>query len=94
METCVKCKKTYTILLVKWKILMLETLFIIIKKCIPHPKHDQQYVHLVGEGKTQVGWVVLIRRIVRKCVKVNNVSPKRSPCHVPYLDEMLMKYLC
>jgi hypothetical protein len=40
---------------------MLETLFIIIKKCIPHPKHDQQYVHLVGEGKTQVGWVVLIR---------------------------------
>ncbi len=51
-------------------------------------------MHLVNEEKTQVRWVVLMKRIVQKYVKVNNAPPKRSPCHVPYLDEMTMKYLC
>jgi hypothetical protein len=49
---------------------------------------------LVTERKTEVGCVVLIKQIVWICVKMNNASPKRSLCHVPYLNEMTMKYFC
>jgi hypothetical protein len=51
-------------------------------------------VSLVSEGKTQVRWAIIIERRVKKCVKVNNVPPKGSPCHVLVLDEMIMKSSC
>jgi hypothetical protein len=47
--------------LTMWKVLMLQTPPVIIKKWVPHLKHDQQYVYHQQMKETQVEWVVVVR---------------------------------
>jgi len=49
---------------------------------------------LVNEGKTQVGWVVVVRRKVQICDKTNNVPFKRSPYHKLNSYKMIMRSMC
>ncbi len=43
------------------------------------------------EGKTQVGWVVVVRRRVQRWARTNNVPPNRSRCYVFNSNKMTMK---
>lgn len=40
--------------LIEWKVLMLQIPHIIVKKWVPHLKHDQQYVYQQQMKETQV----------------------------------------
>jgi hypothetical protein len=51
-------------------------------------------VSLANEGKTKVGWSVIVRQKMRKCVNANNILFKRSPCHVLNLNKMTMRSSC
>jgi len=44
--------------------------------------------------KTQVKWDVAIGWKAWRWISANNTPPKRSPCHVLDLDEMIVKSLC
>jgi hypothetical protein len=47
-------------------------------------------VSSVNEGKTQVGWIVVIKQQMWKWANANNTPPKRSSCHVNS-NEMTIK---
>jgi hypothetical protein len=49
------------ILLVKWKLLMLQILFIIVKRQVLHLNHDLLCVSLASEGETQIRWAIAIK---------------------------------
>ncbi len=51
-------------------------------------------VSFANERKTHVKWVVVVRQITQRWVSANNTPPKRSPCHVQDLNEMIMKSMC
>jgi hypothetical protein len=51
-------------------------------------------VSFANEGKTQVGWIVVVGWRVQRWTSVNNTPPEESPCCVSDLDEMIMKSLC
>jgi hypothetical protein len=48
----------------------------------------------MNEGKTHVGWAVIIRQKAQRCNKVNNTLPKGSPCCVLNSNVMSMKSSC
>ncbi len=48
----------------------------------------------MNEGKTQVGWVAIIKWKVKGCTKVNNTPPKGSSRCVLNSNEMSMKSSC
>ncbi len=46
--------------LTEWKVLMLQTPLIIVKKWVAHLKNDQQYAYHQQMRETQVKWVVVV----------------------------------
>ncbi len=48
-------------LLVKWKLLMLQTSLVIVKRQGLHLSHDLLCVSLANEGKTKIRWSITIR---------------------------------
>jgi len=51
-------------------------------------------VSLECKRKNQVGWVIIVGRKTWRCVKMNNIPPKRFPCCSLKSDEMIMKSSC
>jgi hypothetical protein len=49
------------ILLVKWKLLMLQILLIIVKMRVLHLNHGLLCVSLANEGKRKIRWAIAIR---------------------------------
>jgi len=51
-------------------------------------------VAFAKEGKTHVGWVVVIGQKTRRWTKTNNIPPNGSPYRVPNFDKMTMRSPC
>jgi hypothetical protein len=51
-------------------------------------------ISLTSKKKSQVGQANVIGWKTQKCAKLNNVSPKGSPCRVLNLKKTTMKSLC
>jgi len=81
-------------LLVTWKVLTFQILPIIAKKKNTSKAWQTTCVSFTNEGKTQVGWAIVIGRRTWRWISVNDIPPKGSPYRQPDSNAMIKKSLC